>query len=123
MPELAVVLVTAPNLDTAAHLTRTVVEERLAACGNLVSPVRSIYRWEGRMYDEAEVLVVLKTRLDAVEALRARVVELHPYACPEVVALAAAHVHPAYLAWVAGECAPGAHGIAGGRDMNGPEDT
>jgi periplasmic divalent cation tolerance protein len=103
MSELSVVLVTAPDLDTAARLARALVEERLAACGNLVPGVRSIYRWQGAVHDEAEVLVVLKTRRDAVEALRARVVALHPYECPEVVALSVGDVHPPYLAWVLGE--------------------
>ena len=79
------------------------MEERLAACGNLLPQVRSIYRWQGQVHDESEVLMVLKTRREGVEALRERVVALHPYECPEVVALAADEVHPPYLAWVLGE--------------------
>ena len=100
MTDLTVVLVTAPDLDTAARLARTLVEEKLAACGNLVPSVRSIYRWQGEVHDEAEVLLVLKTPGHAVERLTARVVALHPYDCPEVVALPVGAVHPPYLAWV-----------------------
>jgi periplasmic divalent cation tolerance protein len=100
MSELSLVLVTAPDPDTAARLARTLVEERLAACGNLVPGVRSIYRWNDQVCDEAEVLLILKTRQASVESLRARIVELHPYACPEVVALSPEAVHPPYLAWV-----------------------
>lgn len=106
MSDLAVVFVAAPDLDTAARLARTLVEERLAACCNLVQQVRSIYRWQGEICDESEVLMVVKTRREAVEALRQRVVALHPYECPEVVALAADDVHPPYLAWVLGEVPP-----------------
>ena len=105
MTELAVVLVTAPDMDTAARLARALVEERLAACGNLVPGVRSIYRWQGAVQDDAEVLLVLKTPQHAVERLRARVVALHPYECPEVVVLPVASVHPPYLAWVLGQVA------------------
>ena len=103
MSDLALVLVTAPDPDTAASLARALVEERLAACGNLIPGVRSIYRWQGEVCDESEVLLILKTRQDAVEALRARVVALHPYECPEVVALSPTAVHPPYLAWVLGQ--------------------
>ena len=103
MTDLVIVLVTAPDLDIGAQLARAVVEERLAACGNLIPGVRSIYRWQGQVHDDAEVLLVLKTSHDAVERLRARVVALHPYDCPEVVALPVSAVHPPYLAWVLGQ--------------------
>lgn len=100
MSDTRVVLVTAPDADTAARLARTLVEERLAACGNLVPGVRSIYRWEGKICDEAEVLLVLKTTVDHADALRDRVAALHPYACPEVLVLPVEGGHAAYLAWV-----------------------
>lgn len=100
MLDTRVVLVTAPDADTAARLARTLVEERLAACGNLVPGVRSIYRWEGRVCDEAEVLLILKTTAEGAEALRARVVALHPYACPEVLVLPVEAGHGPYARWV-----------------------
>lgn len=100
--DAVVVLVTAPSEEKAAELARTVVEERLAACGNIVSRLRSIYRWEGKVQDEAEVLLILKTERARFEALRQRVVALHPYEVPEVIALPITAGHPAYLQWIAG---------------------
>jgi periplasmic divalent cation tolerance protein len=99
--ECLVVFVTAPSTDKAASLARTLVGERLAACVNLVERVRSIYRWEGEVQDDAEVLMVIKTRADAFERLKARVVELHEYRCPEVVALPIVRGSEAYLTWLA----------------------
>lgn len=98
-----VVLVTAPDAQVGARLARELVEARLAACVNLVSSVRSVYRWEGRVEDEAEVLLVIKTRAERFAALEARVRELHPYEVPEVLALPAAGGSRAYLDWVAAE--------------------
>lgn len=100
MDEAIVVLVTAPSEEVAASLARTLVEERLAACGNVVAGLRSIYRWEGAIRDEPEVLLLLKSRRSAFERLRARVVELHPYETPEVLALPVLAGHGPYLDWV-----------------------
>jgi periplasmic divalent cation tolerance protein len=101
-----VTLVTAPDLETAARIARALVEERLAACVNLVPGVRSIYRYEGRIHDEPEVLLVVKTRGERAAALETRVRALHPYEVPEVLHLAAAGGGAAYLAWVLEESAP-----------------
>jgi periplasmic divalent cation tolerance protein len=98
--EPLVVLVTTPTPELAAKLARTLVEERLAACGNIVPGLRSIYRWEGKVHDEPEALLVLKTEAARFEALRARVVTLHPYQVPDIVALRIAEGHPPYLAWL-----------------------
>ncbi|MHB8872700.1 MAG: divalent-cation tolerance protein CutA [Myxococcaceae bacterium] len=102
MTDICLVLVTAPNLDKAAELGRTVVEEGLAACANLVPGLRSIYRWEGKVHDEGEVLMLLKTRDALFDALRERIVSLHPYQCPEVLKLAVDAGHAPYLDWVRG---------------------
>ena len=72
MTEAIVVLVTTPTPERAAELARALVEERLAACGNVVPGLRSIYRWEGKLEDEAEALLVLKTTQARFEALKAR---------------------------------------------------
>lgn len=101
-----VVLVTAPDAETGARLARSLVGEGLVACVNLVPGLRSIYRWQGAVQDEAEVLLVMKTRADRMEALTERVRALHPYTVPEVVALPTAGGSVAYLDWVRGECAP-----------------
>jgi len=98
-----VVLVTMPTAERAAELARTLVEERLAACGNVVPGLRSIYRWEGKVVDEPEVLLVLKTTAARFEALRDRVLALHPYQVPEVLALPVEAGSAAYLAWVGAE--------------------
>lgn len=105
MTEARVVLVTAPDAEAAARLARALVEERLAACGNVVPAIRSIYRWEGTVHDEGEALLVLKTRAARVDALRARVLELHPYQVPEVLVLPVVDGSAAYLAWILAETA------------------
>ncbi len=98
--EVRVILVTAPDMEVGARIARALVEEKLAACVNLVPGVRSIYRWQGRIEDEAEVLLVVKTRADRTGALAERVLALHPYELPEVVALAAVGGSAGYLDWV-----------------------
>ena len=103
MTDALVVLVTAPSAEQAAALARALVEARLAACGNVVPGLRSIYRWEGRVQDEPEALLVLKTTRDRLEALRERLLALHPYDVPEVLALPVEAGSAAYLAWLAAE--------------------
>lgn len=99
---LSVLLCTAPSMEVAARLGRTLVEEKLVACANLVPGVRSIYAWKGAVCDEPEVLLLLKARTDAFEAVRARIVALHPYEVPEVIRLEVAAGHAPYLAWALG---------------------
>jgi periplasmic divalent cation tolerance protein len=97
----AVVLVTAPDEAKASQLARTLVEERLAACVNCL-PLRSVYRWEGAVQEDAEVLLLIKTLASGFERLRSRVLSLHPYQCPEVVLLPIERGHPPYLEWLRG---------------------
>ena len=101
MTDAVLVLVTAPSTDVAASIARAVVEERLAACGNVLPGVRSIYRWEGRVQDEPEVLLLLKTQRSSFPKLRDRILALHPYEVPEVVALPIEAGSDAYLDWIA----------------------
>ena len=91
---MRVVLITAPNAECAESLARALVEERLAACVNVVPGVRSFYRWEGEVQDDPEVLLIIKTSADRCSALAARVEELHPYDLPEVLELPAAGREP-----------------------------
>ncbi len=100
-----VVLVTTPTPERAAEIARALVDERLAACGNVVPGLRSIYRWEGTIEDEPEALLVLKTTRARFDALRERVLALHPYAVPEVLGLAVEAGSAPYLAWIAAETA------------------
>jgi periplasmic divalent cation tolerance protein len=103
MTDALVVLVTCPTPERAAEIARALVEERLAACGNVVPGLRSIYRWEGKVQDDAEALLVLKTTRARFEALRERVLALHPYEVPEVIALSVEAGSAPYLAWIAAE--------------------
>jgi periplasmic divalent cation tolerance protein len=98
-----VVLSTAPSSEVALRIARALVEERLAACVNLVEPIRSVYRWEGAVEEAGEVLLVAKTRADRCAALAARVEALHPYALPEVVVLKVEGGSERYLEWVVSE--------------------
>jgi len=100
-----VVLVTAPDLEAGARIGRSLVEEGLAACANVVPGVRSIYRWQGAIQDDAEVLLIVKTRSSLVDALATRVRALHPYELPEVIALPVAGGSAPYLDWVRGAAA------------------
>jgi periplasmic divalent cation tolerance protein len=107
MPDVAalVVLSTFPDAEKAAQVARVLVEERLAACVNLVPAVRSIYRWQGAIQDDAESLAVIKTTADRYPALASRLAELHPYDVAEILALPLASGHAPYLAWLAGAVA------------------
>lgn len=98
--EFVVVLVTAGSAEEAEHIGRTLVEERLVGCANLVGPVRSIYRWQGAVEDASEHLLVLKARAADVDALEARVRALHSYEVPEVLALPVRAGSAPYLTWL-----------------------
>ena len=98
--EALLVLVTVPNAETADRLAEALVGERLAACVNVVGGVRSVYRWKGAVERDQELLCVCKTTRAGFERLRARVVELHPYELPEVIALPVAAGHAPYLDWI-----------------------
>ncbi|HEY0232044.1 MAG TPA: divalent-cation tolerance protein CutA [Dokdonella sp.] len=96
-------LCTTPNDEVAARLARILVEERLAACVNRIGGVRSTYRWEGEIRDEAEVLLLIKTTRERFAALESRLSGLHPYEVPELIAFEAVAGLAAYLGWVATE--------------------
>jgi periplasmic divalent cation tolerance protein len=105
--EIRVVLVTAPNADVGTTLARDLVTAGLAACANIIPGVRSIYRWQGELCDDQEVLIVIKTQADRIADLVERVNQLHPYDLPEVLALPTAGGSEPYLAWVRDETSAG----------------
>ncbi|MEX2527763.1 MAG: divalent-cation tolerance protein CutA [Gemmatimonadota bacterium] len=105
--EVQVVLVTAPDTESAQSLGRAVVEEQLAACVNLIPGVHSIYRWEGSVETDDEVLLLVKTTRSRLDALIHRVHDLHPYDLPEVLALPVTAGLEGYLAWVGDETRAG----------------
>lgn len=92
--------ITCPNREQATGMARTLVEERLAACVNIIDGVRSIFQWNGALHEDDEVLCLVKTRGELLPALSARVRELHPYEVPEVLAFEVADGSPAYLDWL-----------------------
>ena len=100
--EVVVVLSTFPSADKAAEVARTLVEEQLVACVNIVPAVRSICRWQAAVQDDSESLAILKTSRDRFPDLARRLVQLHPYELPEVIALPLVAGHAPYLAWVVG---------------------
>ncbi len=102
--EVLTVFTTWPDLDTARTAARTLVEEKLAACGNIVPGVESVYRWEGKVETGAEVLVVFKTVIGSYQMFETRLRALHPYQVPEVLALRVTNGLPAYLRWVEQNC-------------------
>jgi periplasmic divalent cation tolerance protein len=104
--EVRVAFSTAPDEAVAARIARTLVDERLAACANLVPGVRSIYRFQGVVEDEREVLLVIKTRADRIAALAERLRALHPYDVPELLVLPTAGGLAPYLDWVRAEASP-----------------
>ena len=103
MLEYIVTLITAPNEEEASRISHTLVGERLAACVNIIPAVRSIYRWEGRVEDEKEVLLIVKTKRVLFEPLQKRVKELHSYSVPEIIALPLVEGNEQYLSWLGQE--------------------
>jgi periplasmic divalent cation tolerance protein len=104
--EYCEVVVTADDADWLAGFTRTLVEERLAACGHNLATIRSVYRWQGAVHDEPEARVALHTRRSLVPAIVARTEQLHPYDVPCVIALPLVGGNPAYLRWIGEETRP-----------------
>jgi len=102
MGEHIVVLITASTEEEAAQIARALVESRLAGCVNIIQGVRSIYRWQGKVEDEVEVLMILKTRRALFDELMRRVKELHSYAVPEIISLPITEGMEEYLEWLDG---------------------
>jgi len=102
-PTVFVVLVTVPDEETGLSLAREVVEGGQAACGNVIPGITSVYRWEGKLHQDPETLVIFKTTEGSLNELKKRVVELHPYEIPEFLALPITEGHLPYLRWVQGE--------------------
>jgi periplasmic divalent cation tolerance protein len=95
--------ITAARVEEARRIGRALVEERLVACANILPGLESIYHWQGTVAEDKEVLLIVKTRADLVDAAIARVKALHSYTCPCVVALPILAGNPAYLEWLGQE--------------------
>jgi periplasmic divalent cation tolerance protein len=100
MPDAIVVLTTLATPEEAVKLVQTLLERRLIACGNILPGVRSLYRWEGKVADEREVIVLMKTKAARLEALELAFGEIHPYKVPELLALPVSAGLHKYLEWI-----------------------
>ncbi len=100
MADHIVVFMTAPSEEEGARIGRALVEEGLSACCNIVPKIRSIYKWKGKICDEGEALCIMKTQRSLFDKLKERVVALHPYDVPEVIAVDIAGGLPEYLKWI-----------------------
>jgi periplasmic divalent cation tolerance protein len=107
MTDCLLILVTAGSETEAETIAKTLVEERLVACVNIVNPIRSIYRWEGKIADDREWLLIMKTRAARFAAVEARVKVLHSYQVPEVIAVPIQVGAEAYLQWIRKETVEG----------------
>ncbi|MFO1299442.1 MAG: divalent-cation tolerance protein CutA [Burkholderiaceae bacterium] len=111
---LLLVLTTVPDRDVAASIARTLVDERLAACVNVLGECRSVYRWKGAVEEAGEVTLLVKTTRRRHAACQQRLKALHPYEVPELVTIAPDAVWPAYASWAIAET----RDAFGGRDQD-----
>ena len=103
MTDKIVVFSTCGSMEEAERLARRLIEENLAACGNVISPVRSFYRWKGTIEDASEWLLSIKTSRELFDRVRLALESAHSYELPEVLALPVVEGSPNYLAWMEGE--------------------
>lgn len=103
MTDKVVLFSTCPDMAEAERLASHLVETRLAACVNAVPAIRSFYRWKGKVNNDPEVLLVIKTARDRVDAVRAEIEKLHTYELPELIALQIVDGAPNYLSWLDSE--------------------
>ena len=108
MTDKRIVLTTCGNAADAERIARALLDRRLAACVNIIPGIRSLYHWQGRIEDDSELVLLIKTTAAAVEALEAALVEAHPYDVPEVVVLPIEDGSPAYLGWIEANVGGGA---------------
>lgn len=100
MEEYLVVLVTTPSREVGRDLGRTLLEQGLAACVNIVAGIESLYVWGGELCSDEEALLVIKTRADVFNELDAAIQDLHPYDVPEIIAMPVAAGSQDYMAWI-----------------------
>ena len=93
-------LVTIDDLKKASEIAGILVEKKLAACVNILPEIQSIYRWEGKICNETERMMIIKTREDLFKELEATIVKLHPYEVPEIISFEIQHGFSRYLRWI-----------------------
>jgi periplasmic divalent cation tolerance protein len=102
-----IVLTTSGDEQEARSIARRLVDDRLAACVNVVGPIRSVYRWRSAVEDDSEYLLIIKTRANLLARVERRIAELHSYEVPEVLVISPSGGSVAYLGWLAQATAPG----------------
>lgn len=102
--EVLLVFSTFPDPATAGRIARQLIEEKCAACANVLPPIESIYWWQGKVEEGKETLVLFKTSEDGYERFQSTLRDLHPYAVPEIIALPINRGLPEYLQWVVDHC-------------------
>ncbi|KHE91558.1 MAG: divalent-cation tolerance protein CutA [Candidatus Scalindua rubra] len=100
MPNHIVIYITAGSISEAKKIGRALVEEKLVACSNIISPIRSIYSWQGKVCDDKEVLMILKSRQKLFKQIVKRVEKLHSYDVPEIIAMPIIDGSRKYLSWL-----------------------
>ena len=100
MNHFIVVFMTCGSKEEAIKIANVLVEENLAACANLIFPVRSIYRWKGKIHNDKESLLIIKTQKKRFARLEKRIKSLHSYSVPEIISLPITKGSPAYLKWL-----------------------
>ena len=98
--EYILVYITAPDEDSAKRIGRTLLEERLCACVNIVPRIKSMYWWQGKIEEDSEAVLIAKTRRDVFPALQSKVLEVHPYTCPCVIAIEIKDGYEDFLRWI-----------------------
>lgn len=104
-PRPLLCITTLPDADAAGKLAAALIEQRLAACVNILAPCRSVYRWQGKIHSDNEVPLLIKTSTERYSALEGYLRQHHPYELPELIALDIAQGLPAYLDWLTAESA------------------
>ena len=100
MSNYIVIYITTGSINEAKKIGRTLVEEKLVACSNIISPIRSIYSWQGKICDDKEALMMLKTKKELFKQIIKRVEELHSYDVPEIIAIPIIDGSSKYLSWI-----------------------
>jgi len=98
--EFVLMLVTASSQEEGKRIARALVDSRLAACVNIILGLRSIYRWKGKIWDEGELLLLIKTRTALFEQVEAKIKEIHTYEVPEIIAIRISRGSEPYLNWL-----------------------
>ncbi len=103
--KLLFIYATFPSQEEARKIAGALVEQRLAACANIMAPHRAVYRWEGKVENAEETAVVFKTRADLFDRAREKILEMHSYDTPCIVAWPVERGHEAFLRWIEAETA------------------